>query len=67
MGRSSLPTTDRLQANRRMAAEARAALEALLARATRADEGFYGRVSVEIAVQNGVLGHVREITDRTRK
>ncbi len=58
---------DYRDANQRVAAEARAALDALLARATGDGEAFFGRIAIEISVQNGQLGHIRETTERTRK
>jgi len=63
----SLPVRDPETDNQRLIAEARAALDALLAKVTRPDGCFYGKIAIEISVQRGVLGHVKEIVERTRK
>ncbi len=62
-----LPVRDPATDNQRLIADARSALDALLAKVTRSDCNFYGKIAIEISVQRGVLGHVKEIIERTRK
>jgi hypothetical protein len=53
------------QHNASKIAQVNIALAAILAEATR--RGFYGKVGLELVVQDGVLQHIRRVVEKTEK